>query len=92
MITLGKLTQLGHVNEEALEWISTAPTATVGNQRALDFVIISIKGEDSLLDFCDMLEKLIEHPALLKLVQSLRNGKSTSLSSTLHVHILIAGK
>ena len=74
MITLGKLVQLGNVNDEAIVWISTAPTSIIGNQRMLDFVILSIKGEDSLLEFCDTLEKLIEHPALLKLVESLRNG------------------
>jgi len=74
MISLGKLIKLGNVSEEVIDWISTAPTATIGNQRVLDFVIMSIKGEDSLLEFCDLLEKLIEHPALLKLVESLRNG------------------
>ena len=75
MITLGKLVQLGYViNDDAVDWISTAPTSIIGNQRVLDFVILSIKGEDSLLEFCDILEKLIEHPALLKLVESLRNG------------------
>ena len=74
MITLGKLVQLGNVNDDAVDWISTAPTSIIGNQRVLDFVILSIKGEDSLLEFCDILEKLIEHPALLKLVESLRNG------------------
>ena len=77
MITLGKLVQIGNVNDEAIDWISTAPTATIGNQRVLDFVILSIKGEDTLLEFCDILEKLIEHPALLKLVESLRNGNYT---------------
>lgn len=74
MITLGKLVQLGSVPDEAIDWISTAPTATIGNQRVLDFVILSIKGEETLLAFCDILEKLIEHPALVKLVESLRNG------------------
>ena len=74
MITLGKLVQLGNVHDEAIDWISTASTATIGNQRVLDFIILSIKGEESLLEFCDVLEKLIEHPALLKLVENLRNG------------------
>ena len=74
MITLGKLVQIGNVNDEAIEWISSAPTAIIGNQRVLDFVILAIKEEDALLEFCDIIEKLIEHPALLKLVESLRNG------------------
>ena len=74
MITLGKLVQLGNVNDDTIDWVSTAPTAIIGNQRVLDFLILLMKGEDSLLEFCDLLEKLIEHPALLKLVESLRNG------------------
>ena len=74
MISLGKLVQLGNVSNEAIEWISLAPTAAIGNQRILDFMLISIRGEESLLEFCDVLEKLIEHPALLKVVENLRNG------------------
>ena len=79
MISLGKLVQLGNVSDEAIEWISLAPTAAIGNQRILDFVLISIKGEESLLEFCDVLEKLIEHPALLKVVENLRNGNDVIL-------------
>lgn len=89
MITLGKLVQIGKVNDEAIDWISTAPTATIGNQRVLDFVILSIKGEETLLEFCDILEKLIEHPALLKLVESLRNGNYNSVFLILVTHTIM---
>lgn len=75
MDTLGKLMQLGNVNPDKVDWISSAPNSTTGNQRILDFLILDLDGESNMLDLCDLLEKLIEHPVLRKVVESLRNGK-----------------
>lgn len=75
MDTLGKLMQLGIVSPEKIDWISSAPKSTIGNQRILDYLLLAMNGESSMLELCDILEKLIEHPVLLKVVESLRNGK-----------------
>jgi len=75
MDTLGKLMQLGNVSPEKIDWISSASKSTIGNQRILDYLLLAMNGESSMLELCDILEKLIEHPVLLKVVESLRNGK-----------------
>ncbi|XP_065882545.1 uncharacterized protein [Dysidea avara] len=82
MDTLGKLMQLGNVSSEKIDWISSAPNSTTGNQRILDYLLLAMDGENSMLELCDLLEKLIEHPVLLKVVESLRNDLLEVIENT----------
>ena len=72
MTTLGRLSQSIELSDQTVDQVISCSSSEESNQQILDYLIVSIKSSDGLLDFCSSLEKLLEES--LAVVEPLRDG------------------
>ena len=74
MITLSTLCGVVTINEEIVDLLTCIPTSELSNRTILDYIIYTMNGEDQLMNFCDLMELLINNTRLSKVVGELRKG------------------
>ena len=74
MKTINKLRLLG-VNDDALSNIINLPTTDVINDCIVSFVMIRINSDVQALQFCDVMDKLVDSKSSKTHIETLRNGK-----------------
>lgn len=72
MTTLGRLSQSTELSDQTVDQVISCSSSEESNQQILDYLIVSIKSSDGLLDFCSSLEKLLEESSAV--VEPLRDG------------------
>ena len=72
MITLGRLSQTTELSDQTVNQMISCSSSEESNQQILDYLIVAIKRDIDLLDFCTTLLKLLETSAV---VESLRAGQ-----------------
>ena len=60
MVTLGRLCNVIPVDDEKLDEIIAGTDSPVANKKMLDLLILLIKNDNNLLDFCNSLEKILQ--------------------------------
>ena len=75
MATLSVLCEVFKIDEDIVELITIMPTSDQSNRMMLDYILYIMKGEDQLMNFCDLMEVLINNTRLIKIVNDLRNGE-----------------
>ena len=63
-----------NVDPDIIQSIASLQSSEQANKFMLDYVILILKGDQQLMAFCDLMEKMINNPALSKVVSSLRTG------------------
>ena len=63
-----------NINPEITQMVATLQSSEQANEIMLDYVIVILKGDQQMMAFCDLMEKMINNPALSKVVSSLRTG------------------
>ena len=76
MVTLSTLCDIFKIDEDTIELITLLPTSEQSNRMMLDYILFIMKGEDRLMNFCDLMELLINNKRLSKIVTELRNGET----------------
>ena len=75
MITLTTFCQsCKNVDPDIVELVTVVPNSEQANQIILNYVIFILTGDQQMLAFCDLMQKLINNPALSKVVSALRLG------------------
>ena len=62
------------VGDEIIELITSYPTPELSNQEMLNYIIFITRGDDLMMAFCRLMDKLITNPRLSKIVGALRKG------------------
>jgi len=75
MKTLTELCELTELGEGTIEMITSQPTPDHSNRAMLDVVIYILRGEQYLMEFCNIMEQFINNKRLSKIVNQLRNGE-----------------
>ena len=92
MKTLTELCDLTSVDDDIIDMITSQPTADHSNKIMLDLLIYVLKGEQHLMEFCNLMELLINNTKLSKIVDQLRNGKTVMLQrSAGHANVMHIG-
>jgi len=71
MITLGRLSQTTELSDQTVDQVISCSSSKESNGKILDYIILTIKCDNGLLDFCSTVEKLSETSAV---VETLRAG------------------
>jgi len=71
MITLGRLSQTTELSDQTVDQVISCSSSKESNGKILDYLIMTVKKDNGLLDFCSTLEKLLETPVV---VEPLRAG------------------
>ena len=71
MTTLGRLSQTTELSDQIVDQVISCSSSEESNQQILDYVIVTIKRDSDLLEFCSTVEKLLETAAV---VEPLRVG------------------
>ena len=71
MTTLGRLSQTTELSDQIVDQVISCSSSEESNQQILDYVIVTIKRDSDLLEFCSTVEKLLETAAV---VEPLRAG------------------
>lgn len=74
--TLGRLQKAVKVPEQKVESFNSAPNSDVGNEMIMSYLIGLIQTENDIVNFCDVLEKMIGDKGKCECVSDLRSGKS----------------
>jgi len=71
MITLGRLSQNTELSDQTVDRVISCSSSEESNQQILDHLIMKVKRDNDLLEFCSTVEKLSETSAV---VETLRAG------------------
>jgi len=74
MITLSTMCESFTVHSEAIEIITSCRSSEEANRTILDYIIYILKGDQEMMDFCNLMQKLISNPRLSKITSALRTG------------------
>ena len=72
MISLNRLCQLADISDQTVDEIISCSSPQEANEKILDYLIVDIKNDNSLLDFCDAIEKIVGNDSVA--LESLRVG------------------
>ena len=77
-----------------LSRFSQLPTTALINENLVAELLVSMKGEDGMLAFCDIMEQLCDDRASITFITSIRNGmyvhcNSYVLSLYTNAHIIL---
>jgi len=72
--SLGRVTKLYPIDDALVDVIVTASCPAEGNQRLLKICMLMVHLDKHLVDFCLMMEKLIDSPKLSKIMKTFRKG------------------
>ena len=75
LITLIVLSDVAkNLNPKLIQVVTTLRSPEHANQLMLDYVIFILKGDQQMMAFCNLIEKMINNPALSKVISALRTG------------------
>ena len=74
MATLATVCVECSVSNGVIELITSFSTPDQCNQEILNYIIYITRGDDHMMAFCKLMEKLITNPQLSKIVGALRKG------------------
>ena len=74
MKTINKLKQLLRLPDDVLSNLTNLPTADLINEKIIAILITAIKSDIGALQFCDIVENLIDRKSSTD-IELLRNGK-----------------
>jgi len=76
MISLERYCRICKLNESTIEYITSAETSDLANQRLLNMMtcVIDHREEDSLFHFVNNIEVVIGNSHLTGIIEQLRNG------------------
>ena len=74
MATLATVCEECSVSDEVVELITSYSTPDQCNQEIMNYIIYITRGDDHMMAFCRLIEKLITNPQLSKIVGALRKG------------------
>jgi len=74
MITLSTLCEACNVQSEAIEMITACRSSDEANRTILNYIIFITKGDQQIMEFCNLMQKLINNPRLSKITSDLRSG------------------
>ena len=74
MKTINKMTQLIKIPDYALSSLTNSPTVDYANERIILFMLKAIHSEVDALQFCDVIEMLVDNESSQTFVEVLRNG------------------
>ena len=74
MATLATVCEECSVSDEVIELITSYSTPDQSNQEIMNYIIYMTGGDDHMMAFCRLMEKLITNPRLSKIVGALRKG------------------
>ena len=75
MITYERLRSGGVLHDKIKRTIMSTGSPEEGNQTILDIVILGINKDIILLQFYDLVERLIDNPKLSKIMEVFKNGQ-----------------
>ena len=73
MISLSRLCLLANISDQTVDKIISRSSLHEANEVILEYLILDIKNDHSLLDFCDAVEKIVGSDSTI--LESLRSGK-----------------
>ena len=73
MITMPKLKKLLNVPDDIIADLLSYSNTVIINERIVASIIVQIRSEESLLDYCDLFEQLVDPESKVQ-VESFRNG------------------
>ena len=74
MMTLAIMCDSFTVHPEAIEMITRCRTSDEANRTILNYILFILKGDHQMMEFCNLMQKLINNPRLSKITGDLRNG------------------
>ena len=77
MMTLNKLKQLVRLSDDVLSELTNPPTVNDINEAVISFLMTAIiKSDMDALQFCDVMENIVDSISSKAHIEILRNGKS----------------
>ena len=77
MMTLNKLKQLVRLSDDVLSELTNLPTVNDINEAIISFLMIAIiKSDMHALQFCDVMENIVDSISSKSHIEMLRNGNS----------------
>ena len=76
MTTFGRFTKLIPLNDERADAVISAPTPEEGNQLILNICVVGVNKDKTLMEFCYLVEKLVDNPKLSTIMKVFKNGRS----------------
>ena len=73
MISLSRLCLLADISDQTVDKIISCSSSQEANETILEYLILDIKNDNNLFDFCDALEKIVGKDSAT--LESLRSGK-----------------
>ena len=75
LITLTVLSdEAKNLNPKLIQAVTALRSPEHANQLMLDYIIFILSGDQQMMTFCDLMEKMINNPALSKIISALRTG------------------
>ena len=78
MMTLSTLCESFNVHPEAIEMVTACRSSDEANRTILNYIIFITKGDHQIMEFCNLMQKLINNPRLSKITSDLRSGVCAS--------------
>lgn len=63
-----------NVDPHFTQVVASLQSLEQANKTMLNYIILIVNGDQQIMAFCDLMEKMINNPALSKVVSSLRTG------------------
>ena len=73
MITMPKLKKFLNLTDKIIADLLSYPNTVIINERIVAGIIVQISSEESLLEYCDLFEQLVDPESKVH-VESFRNG------------------
>ncbi|XP_065903832.1 uncharacterized protein [Dysidea avara] len=73
MMTLSTLCESFNVHPEAIEMVTACRSSDEANRTILNYIIFITKGDHQIMEFCNLMQKLINNPRLSKITSDLRS-------------------
>ena len=79
MMTLNKLKQLVRLPDDVLSKLTNLPTVNVINEAIISLLMTAIKSDMGALQFCDVMENIVDSKSSKAHTEILRNGNSPEI-------------
>ena len=74
MMTLNKLKQQFRIPDDVLSKLTNLPTVNVTNVAIISLIMMNIKSDMDALQFCDVVENIVDNKSSKAHIEGLRNG------------------
>jgi len=72
--TLNRICRLVRVADSLVDTVVSSPTPDEGNQKILNICVLSIDKDNVLIEFSQLIEKIIDNPKLSTMMKIFRRG------------------